>query len=101
MIGDIPSHTNTSSNGVTKTLAIYGLPFALLLFGSYYWAFGKLLGGFLMSTVPFLMLMIFLFGESYYINAPVCLAIISAAFVYERSPGTEQLDRKVGVTSST
>jgi O-antigen ligase len=72
----------TSSNGITKTLAIYGLPFALFLFASYYFSIQKLLGIGLLSISAFLMLLMFFVGESYYVFSPFCLAIVSAAFVY-------------------
>ncbi|MDT8386887.1 MAG: hypothetical protein RQ736_05195, partial [Thiogranum sp.] len=85
-----PAHAG-SSNGITKVLAIYGLPFALFLFGSYLWAIHRLLGGFLMTVVPFGMLIMFFVGESYYVFTPYCLAIIAAAFVYEGAPQARQV----------
>ncbi len=85
-----PAHAG-SSNGITKVLAIYGLPFALFLFGSYLWAIHRLLGGFLMTIVPFGMLIMFFVGESYYVFTPYCLAIIAAAFVYERAPQAREV----------
>ena len=74
---------HASSNGVTKTLAIYGLPFSLFLFTSYYWFFKKYFRGVFMRLVPFGMLLIFLFSESYYVFTPFCLAIITAIFIYD------------------
>jgi uncharacterized membrane protein len=71
-----------SSNGITKTFAVYGLPFGIFLFGSYYLAIVRLFGGPLSSLVPFGMLMMFFLGESYFVFAPFCLAIIAAAFVF-------------------
>lgn len=79
-----------SSNGITITLAIYGLPFALFLFGSYFLAFRKLLNGFILSMVSFGLLMMFFVGESYYVFTPYCLTIIAGAFVYE---GSRQKDK--------
>ncbi len=76
------SEGSTSSNGVTKSLAIYGLPFSMFLFGSYYFAIRKLVGPGIMAPVAFVMLLMFLMGESYYLLAPYTLAIIAAAFVY-------------------
>lgn len=73
-----------SSNGVTRTFAIYGLPFSLFLFTSYYWFFRKFFRGMLLRVVPFGMLLIFLFSESYYVFTPFSMAIISAIFVYDR-----------------
>ncbi len=83
-----------SSNGITKTLAIYGLPFTIFLFASYYWAFGRLVGKFLMNFVVFGMLLAFFTGEAYYVLSPFCLAIIAAAFVYNRSVQGEGMNRK-------
>ena len=74
-----------SSNGVTRMFAMYGLPFALFYFYSYYWAFGVLSTDLLMRVVPFGMLLIFLMGESAFISAPICFAVIAAAFVFDRS----------------
>ncbi len=85
-----PAHAG-SSNGITKVLAIYGLPFALFLFGSYLWAIHRLLGGFLMTVVPFGMLVMFFIGEAYYVFTPYCLAVIAAAFVYERAPQAREV----------
>jgi hypothetical protein len=74
---------HASSNGLTMTLAIYGLPFSLFLFASYYWFFRKFFRGVLLRIVPFGAFLIFLFSESYYVFAPFCLAIIAAIFVYD------------------
>ena len=74
-----------SSNGVTSTLAKYGLPFSLFLFGSYFWALRKLLDDHLLAIVAFVMFMLFLAGESFYVLAPVSLAIIAGAFVFDRT----------------
>ena len=71
----------TSSNGITRTLAIYGLPFSLFLFASYYFALRRLLGGGLMSITSYVMLIMFLLGESWYVFSPVCLMIIAASFI--------------------
>jgi len=72
-----------SSNGITKSLAIYGLPFSLFLFGSYFMAIRRLLNGFILSTVSFGLLMMFFVGQSYFVFTPYCLSIIAGAFVYE------------------
>ena len=73
-----------SSNGVTSTLAIYGLPFALFLFASYYWAIWKLLGEVFKSIVAFGLLLMFLYGEAYYVLVPFPLVLIAGAFEYRR-----------------
>jgi hypothetical protein len=82
-----PVETGTSSNGVTKMLAVYGLPFSLFIFGSYYWALKKMLHEFLLTTLAFCMFMMFLAGESYYMSSPISFAIIASAFVYR--PGLQ------------
>jgi hypothetical protein len=88
-----------SSNGITKLLAIYGLPFGLFLLASYYWALSKLLGGFLMTTGGFAVLVMFLIGESYYVFAPFCLAIIVAPFAYKLQRGKEYINREAETVS--
>ena len=89
---------SASSNGITKSIAVYGLPFCLFLFGSYYWAIRKLHGGSLVSIIPFGMLMIFFVGEAYYVFTTFCLALIAAAFSYDRLGHSEGLDHQDGVT---
>jgi len=74
---------NASSNGISKLFAVYGLPFGLFLLASYYWALNRLLDGFIMTASSFMMLLVFLIGESYYVFSPFCLAIIAAPFVYK------------------
>jgi len=74
-----------SSNGITISLAIYGLPFTLFLFGSYFLALRRLLRGFILSAISFGMLMMFFVGESYYVFSPFCLSLIAAAFIYNGS----------------
>ena len=73
----------TSSNGITSVLAIYGLPFWLFLFASYFLAFRRLLDGWLISVMSFGMLMMFFMGESYYVFRPICMAVIAGAFTCE------------------
>lgn len=73
-----------SSNGVTRVLATYGLPFALFLFGSYLLAIKKMLGGILVPIVAFGLLMMFFVGESYFVFAPFCLLIIAGVFVFRQ-----------------
>lgn len=89
--------TDRSSNGITSTLAVNGLPFALFLFGSYYWALRRLLGDFLLANLAFGMIMLFLWGEGYYVGAPIIYAVVAGAFVLERksaprAPGGELAD---------
>jgi hypothetical protein len=73
---------NASSNGLTKTMAVYGLPFFLFLFGSFFSFFMIFFNGIIMRAIPFMMLLIFLFSEAYYVFTPYCLAIIAAIFVF-------------------
>lgn len=73
-----------SSNGVTRVLATYGLPFALFLFGSYFLAIKKMLGGILLPVVAFGLLLMFFVGESYFVFSPFCLLIIAGVFVFRR-----------------
>lgn len=76
----------TSSNGVTKTLAIYGLPFSFFIFGSFFWALQRMLNDIVLSTAAFGMLLMFVAGESYYMPSPIVFAIIAGAFVYRPAP---------------
>ena len=79
-----------STNGVTKTLAMMGLPFSLFIFGSYLWAFKRLLGDLLLTTLAFSMFLLFLAGESYYMATPITYAIIAAAFVFYRGSAEDR-----------
>ena len=74
----------TSSNGITRTLAIYGFPFSVFLFASYYLALRRLLGGGLMSITSFVILLMFLLGESWYVFSPFCFTIIAASFLFNQ-----------------
>lgn len=86
-----------SSNGITKTLAIYGLPFSLFVFSSYYWAIRRLVGWPLMSIIPFGMLLVFFVGEAYYVFTPFCMTIIAAVFIYGRSVEDKGVERETEV----
>ena len=97
-IGQI-AEGQTSSNGITRTLAIYGLPFSLFLFGSYFFALQRLLGKGLVSIAAFMMLVMFLVGESYFVFSPFCLAIIAAAFVYHGLEAGGDGEPKAVITS--
>ena len=70
-----------SSNGVTRIVAVYGLPFGVFIFGSYYWALRKLIVDPLLASAAFIMFLMFLGGESYYISTPYSFSIIAGAFV--------------------
>jgi hypothetical protein len=74
-----------SSNGISSTLAIYGLPFTVFLFGSFFAIFKKHYIGALMVLVPFGMLILFLFSEGYYTLTPISMSLIAANFVSESS----------------
>jgi len=85
-----------SSNGVTSTLAKFGLPYALFIFTSYYWAIRRLLDGYLVANVAYLMFVMHLVGEAYYTVTPISFAIIAAAFVYDRSTEESKLQNQAG-----
>jgi hypothetical protein len=74
-----------SSNGISSTLAIYGLPFAIFIFGSFYAMFKSKYSGVLMILVPFSMLVMFLFSEGYYTLTPISMSLIAAIFVPKSS----------------
>jgi hypothetical protein len=74
-----------SSNGVTSLLANYGLPFGTFIFLSYFLALKLLLKDMVLAITAYITFLMFLWGESYYSLAPICFAIITAAFVYTES----------------
>ena len=82
----------TGSNGVTSTLAKNGLPFALFLFGSFYWALKRLLGDFLLASLAFGMVMLFLWSQAAYVGAPIIYAIIAAAFIFNRESAQRETE---------
>lgn len=84
--GRVDPERGYSSNGVTKMLAVYGLPFSLFVFGSYYWALKRMLNEFLLTAASFVMLMMFLAAESWYMMSPTCLAIVASAFITGQMP---------------
>jgi len=71
-----------SSNGISSLLASYGLPFGLFVLVSYFWALKVMLNDVILATAAYIMLIMFLWGESYYKMAPITLAIVAAAFVF-------------------
>jgi len=85
ILGRIGDEKGYSSNGVTRMLATYGLPFTLFIFGSYYWALRRMLTEFLLTAGAFVMIMLFLASESYYMMSPIYCAIIAAPFVIKRA----------------
>jgi len=93
LIGKVDVDKGTSSNGVTSTFANYGLPYALFIFVSYYWALRKLLNDSLLATAAYIMFMMFLWGESYYQLAPISFSIITAAFIVDRFSASDKLKR--------
>jgi hypothetical protein len=97
LIGKEEMGKGSSSNGVTRTLAMYGLPYSLFIFGSYYWAIRRLLGDFIISTGAFVMLMMFLVGESYYITSISSFAIIAAAFIFRSKAEKNELHPDAGI----
>ncbi len=89
-----------TSNGVTMALAVYGLPFSLFLFVSYYLSFRRLLGPGVLSLVAFVLLLIVLVGESYYLMVPYTLAIIAGAFVYNRTTEESGIENEAGLNQA-
>lgn len=85
ILGRVGDTRGYSSNGVTRMLATYGLPFSLFIFGSYYWALKRMLSEFLLTAGAFVMFMMFLASESYYMVSPICFAMIAAPFVIEKA----------------
>lgn len=83
--GRVPLELVTSSNGITKTLAVFGLPYSVFIFGSYYLALKRLLNEHLLAAVAFIMFLTFLAGEAFYIMSPISFAIIASAFVVGRN----------------
>ncbi len=86
-----------SSNGVTKMLAMYGLPFSIFIFGSYYWAFKRLLEDNLLSVTAFLLLMLFIASQSFFMFSPVCFAVIASAFVISPRLSQDQFHNENGI----
>lgn len=82
--GHVDSEYAGSSNGITKTLAVYGLPFSLFIFASYYWALRKLLGGGMRSLVTYGILIAYFISQSNFVFYPACMAIIAAAFIFDQ-----------------
>jgi hypothetical protein len=87
----------SSSNGVTTIMAIYGIPFAIFIFGSHYWAFRKLLSDTLLANTAFVMFILFLWGESYYSISPISFSIIAGAFVLDRVSDRETRYQGAGI----
>ena len=84
-IGGGGKEWGSSSNGVSATFAQYGMPFALFIFVSYYWAFRKLLDDYLLASGAFVIFLLFLWGEAYYSISSISFSIIAAAFILDRS----------------
>lgn len=80
-----------SSNGITKIIAVYGMPFALFIYGSYLWAIRRLVVDPVLVAGAFIMFVLFLAGEAYYTSTPISYALIAAAFVCKREPVNEEL----------
>ncbi len=93
IVGKLPD-TEGSSNGVTSTLASYGVPFGLFIFGSYFYAIKVLSRDIVLSVSAFIMFVLFLWGESYYKLAPISLAIIAAAFAFGESLSSEHRQKQ-------
>ena len=71
-----------SGNGLTSFIVIFGIPFAMFIYGSYYWALRKLLTDKFVANTAFVMFMLFMWGESYTMM-PICFSIIAGAFILD------------------
>jgi len=96
LLGNVSADIEGSSNGVTSMLANYGLPYALFIFVSYFWAIRRMLGDYVLAAAAYLVFIIFLWGESYYQLAPISFCIIAAAFVYGRETVKHGLEDRAG-----
>lgn len=76
----------SSSNGITRTLAIFGLPFTIFLFASYYVAIRKLMPDIFLATFVFLLFILCINSQSFFVIAPATLAIIASIFVAKENP---------------
>jgi len=72
-----------SSNGFTRTFAIYGFPFTLFFFGSLFFFFYKFLHDRVVIFSGFFLLMVFLYSQSNFVFSHIILALIAAIFVYD------------------
>jgi len=72
-----------SSNGFTRTFAIYGFPFTLFLFGTLFFFFYKFFHDRVVIFSGFSLLMIFLYSQSNFVFSHIVLALIAAIFVYD------------------
>jgi len=82
----------TSSNGISSTFAIFGFPFALFYFGSFFTFFYKYFSGVVMKAVPLFMLLIFLISEGHYAFTPFSMMLIAAVFVFEKKETGESTE---------
>ena len=71
----------------------------MFLLISYFFALRRLLGKGLESIAAFMMLAMFLVGESYFVFSPFCLAIIAAAFLYHGLEAGGEGEPKTVITS--
>lgn len=76
-----------SSNGITRLLAVYGLPFAVFLLVSYSRFFFKFLRSTLLIVLAWGLFIMALWSQSYFIFAPIFLAFIAAQFIWPRPGG--------------
>jgi len=87
-VGQLKEGTG-SSNGFTRTFAIYGFPFTLFFFGSMFFFFYKFFHDRVVIFSGFFLLMIFLYSQSNFVLSHIILALIAAIFVYD-APGRER-----------
>jgi hypothetical protein len=79
----------SSSNGITRTLAVYGLPFSVFLFGSFCLFFVKYLKDPVVVCGGIIILVLFLFAQSYFVLQPVMLALPAAMFLMMKRQKTD------------
>ncbi|VAW88620.1 hypothetical protein MNBD_GAMMA16-1164 [hydrothermal vent metagenome] len=81
-VGQLKEGTG-SSNGFTRTFAIYGFPFTLFFFGTLFFFFYKFFHDRVVIFSGFFLLMVFLYSQSNFVFSHIILALIAAIFVYD------------------
>lgn len=71
-----------SSNGITRLLAVFGLPFAVFLLLSYSRFFLKFLRSKMLMALGWGLFIMALWSQSYFVFAPIFLVLIAAQFVW-------------------
>lgn len=89
---------SSSSNGITKTLAVYGLPFSIFLFFSFYIGIKAIMGSMFLTHITYVLFIIFIMSQDYFVFAPVSFAIIAAIFISMRKASGQALEGREKVT---